>query len=78
MSCVFSNQELKEPGMDEGSNFDMICPTIVFPKSAALSASLDLTSGNKVRDVLEILTDTCNIVNRNMVVLPRYITNKSF
>ncbi|WAR15527.1 AT133-like protein [Mya arenaria] len=38
--------ELKEPTMEEGSNFDMICPTIVYPKSSSLVQSADLTSGN--------------------------------
>ncbi|XP_052761009.1 polyamine-transporting ATPase 13A3-like isoform X1 [Mya arenaria] len=40
--------ELKEPTMEEGSNFDMICPTIVYPKSSSLVQSADLTSGNVV------------------------------
>ncbi|KAL4221380.1 hypothetical protein ACF0H5_019638 [Mactra antiquata] len=31
--------ELTEPGVEETSNFDMICPTIVYPKSAKLKTN---------------------------------------
>ncbi|XP_060580434.1 polyamine-transporting ATPase 13A3-like [Ruditapes philippinarum] len=38
--------ELSEPGNEESSRFDMICPTIVCPKATRLTASADLSSGN--------------------------------
>lgn len=37
--------ELTEPGPDEHSRFDMLCPTIVYPKSKQLTSSFDLESG---------------------------------
>ncbi|XP_045161334.2 polyamine-transporting ATPase 13A3-like isoform X2 [Mercenaria mercenaria] len=39
--------ELTEPGHEETSRFDMLCPTIVYPKSSRLSPPDELSSGNK-------------------------------
>ncbi|KAH3827166.1 hypothetical protein DPMN_129095, partial [Dreissena polymorpha] len=43
--------ELKEPGMDESSNFDKICPTIVYPRTEELIGSLDLSSTKSLTSI---------------------------
>ena len=45
---VLNLQELEEPGPEESSRFDMLCPTVVRPKLSSLTTSSQFMSGEKV------------------------------
>lgn len=77
---LMSIQELEEPGPEESSRFDMICPTVVRPKSSTLtSATKSLPGGNVSVDEVGIVRQfTFSSSLQRMSVIIRKLSANNF